>query len=422
MAASKLITLSHEASARVVACGGGVGTRLNRGCFTLGEIWTCETDFSHVRLGVMNDIGRATALGPVAVAAVARPQPEPARLTAVTFPHGSDVALPPVPGLARGRESWLPELAFSHWIPLRSLPRDDGGPGRLLHIRSLVARKAIWRGPGAGPYATTLPNPAPFTGRTYETFFQNGDRVENGRDLAVIAGQQGAGAIYTVQWRIAAAGATVQMVGDSIGQGVGSTNGYANFALLACAAVSTEQRPVHFLQSAISGERSADYLRAARHDLERGPVSIACIQTWSGNDVSASMSPALARAAADAAWHGAREYGDSVRRNGGVPIYLSAVPQPLRCPTPPLEAARLTSVARCHALAARGEFVLDLNGILGNGEAPVDYRPEFLTDHFHPSDAGQRAVASRLAPMLRAIVGLIPGGRESDPRQIRALP
>ena len=409
MAGRTLTRLAHEASARVIACGGGVGTRLSHGCFTLGEFWTCEADFTHVRLGVMNDCGQATALGPVAVAAVTRPRPSPAALTAVTFPRGgAGLALPAVPGAAPGGVSWRPELAFSDWIAVRSLLRDDGGPGRLLHIRALVAQGAIWRGPGAGPYNQTQPNPAPFTGRTYQTFFQAGDRAENGRDLRILPEQQGAGAIYTVQWRTRQPGATVQMVGDSIGQGVGSANGYAGFALLACAQVSGETRPVHFLQSAVSGETSPNYLRAARHDLRHGPIAIACIQTWSGNDVTASMSPALARAAADAAWHGALDYADSVRRAGGVPIFLSAVPQPARCPTAPLEAARLTSVERCHALAARGEFVLDLNGILGNGASPVDYRPEFLTDHFHPSDAGQRAVASRLAPMLRAIVGEAP--------------
>ena len=361
----------------------------------------------------MNDSGDITSIGPVAIASSAAPGPDPVDaagtllpMRKVTFPPGNTrLAMPPKPGVRPGAASWAPDLYHSDWIALPSIRRSDGGPGCLLNVRSLLAPGAILRGPGAGPYDTTRSNPVHFTGRSYETYFQPGDHMSNRTRLIRAPGMQGAGTVYAVQFHTAVPGATVQMVGDSIGQGVGSSNGYANFVLLACAATSLDRRPVHFLQGAVAGETSADYIQAASRDLASCTISIACIQTWSGNDVSSQMSPQQARSAADAAWHRAEQYGQDVRLKGGVPIYLSAVPQLLRCPTPALEAARLSSVRRCHVLAGRGEFVLDLNGILGDDRVPADYRHEFLVDHFHASDAGQRAVAAQLAPLIRSIVG-----------------
>ena len=408
-----LIPLATLASTRIVACGAGQGTRLNHGGFTFGEILNCEAAFTHVRLIYMNDSGETTSIGPVAIAPSAAPGPNPVDATGtllpmrkVTFSPGqARLVMPPKSGVRPGAASWVPDLYCSDWIALPSIRRTDGGPGCLLHVRSLLASDAMLRGPGAGPYDTTQPNPVHFTGRSYETYFQPGDHMSNRTRLIKAPGMQGAGTVYAVQFHTAVPGATVQMVGDSIGQGTGSSNGYANFVLLACAATSSDRRPVHFLQSAVAGETSTDYIRAAYRDLAYCTISIACIQTWSGNDVSSQMSPGQARSAADAAWHRAERYGHDVRLRGGVPIYLSAVPQPLRCPTPALEAARLTSVRRCHVLAGRGEFILDLNGILGDERMPADYRPEFLVDHFHASDAGQRAVAAQLAPLIRSIVG-----------------
>ena len=361
----------------------------------------------------MNDSGGATSIGPVAIAPSAAPGPDPVDAAGmllpmrnVTFPTGHPcLAMPPKPGVQPGATSWVPDLHCSDWIALPSIRRSDGGPGCLLHVRSLLAPDTTLRGPGAGPYDTTQPDPFRFTGRSYETYFQAGNHMSNRTRLIRAPGRQGAGTVYAVQFHTTVPGATVQMVGDSIGQGTGSSNGYANFVLLACAAISSDRRPVHFLQSAVAGETSADYVRAASRDLASCTISIACIQTWSGNDVSSQMSAGQARSAADAAWHRAEQYGHDVRLKGGVPIYLSAVPQSLRCPTPALEAARLTSVQRCHALAGKGEFILDLNGILGNDRMPVDYRPEYLVDHFHASDAGQKAVAAQLAPLIRSIVG-----------------
>ncbi len=408
-----LVPLASLASMRIVACGAGQGTRLNHGGFTFGETWNCESAFTHVRLVYMNDSGETTSIGPVAIASSAAPGPNPVDaagtllpMRSVTFPpERAHLDMPPKPGVRPGAASWVPDLYHSHWIALPSVRRSDGGPGCLLHIRSLLAPGAMLRGPGDGSYDTTQPDPLHFTGRSYETYFQPGNHMSKPTRLIRVPGMQGAGTVYAVQFHTAVAGATVQMVGDSIGQGTGSGNGYANFVLLACAAVSSDRRPVHFLQSAVAGETSADYVRAASRDLASCTISIACIQTWSGNDVSSRMSPGQAQSAADAAWQRAERYGHDVRLKGGVPIYLSAVPQPLRCPTPALEAARLTSVQRCHALAGRGEFILDLNGILGDDRMPADYRPEFLVDHFHASDTGQKAVAAQLAPLIRSIVG-----------------
>ncbi len=127
--------------------------------------------------------------------------------------------------------------------------------------------------------------------------------------------------------------------------------------------------------------------------------------TWSGNDVDPAMSGEDAQAAADLAWHRALHYADLIRRQGGAPIFLSAVPQAAKCAAPGHEAARLSSVARCHALGARGELTLDLNRILGDGSAPTDYAPRYHIDRLHPNQAAQDRLVGELYPLLVKALG-----------------
>jgi lysophospholipase L1-like esterase len=427
--------LSHLATTRITAVGRGQNSIHNGADHTFIENWTVEGDFDHVRLIYMVDSSdQDLKIGAASIAAMSRLANNPADpddralpLIAVTFNNkglavdfkdqalrGDDMPavrsldLNGLGELGRGQLAMVPKLHLSDWMPLASLRRADGGIGRLIHIRTEIPHHAGMRGvttseDGRG----TAADPYRLTGRSYQTCFMKGQLADASRvpELnAVPAPAQGRGLVYGLQLISRRLGATLQMVGDSIGSGYGSSTNNTGFAQLAAAAISKPSLPVHFLQSGTYAQPSSGFFAASLQDLELSDVSIAIIQTWSGNDVDPRMSGEQARQAADAAWQRALDYGRLVALRGGVPIFLSAVPQQPKCMTPEQEAARLSSAVRCRELSVLGEFTIDLNGELGDGGSPVTYAPRFLLDGLHPNQSGHEHIAALLVPMLETIL------------------
>jgi hypothetical protein len=241
----------------------------------------------------------------------------------------------------------------------------------------------------------------------FEAFSDEGDATSQFRPMT--GSRLGAGAVYAVQFLSPTPGFVVQGVGDSIIQGVDGESDFLNFGALAAAAVSTAARPVTWLQSGVGGSRSVPSFQRAFRDMRAGHVSVALIQTWSGNDFVHGMSPADAQRAADVGWQCAIAYALAVREQGGVPVFLTAVPQAIRTSSPELDATRMSTVARCHTLSGQGEYVQDLNGLIGDGggtSGVVNYRPNYSTDSFHPNSLGHRAAELVLTSLLRACLAL----------------
>ncbi len=428
--------LSRLATMRITAVSNGVNAIHNNGDHTFIENWTSEDDFDQLRLIYMVDSSDENlAIGGAAAAATSRlsnnPVDErghPVALRPVTFNRRGRAADLDVPGIAEGSASvatsldlppfpWLtgdanavvPQLYFSDWIRVRSVPRSDGGPGRLIHVRTAIAPASAMRGVTTSMDGRNNPaDPYPLTGRSYQTCYVTGDATSGASRMPELNSlpppAQGRSLLYGLQLICRRPGVTLQMVGDSIGSGYGGMTDHTGFAQLAAARASGAALAVHFLQSGTYAQPSAGFFQAAARDLDVSKVAIAIIQTWSGNDVHAAMTPDRAQVAADIAWHGAMRHARLVRDQGGVPIYLSAVPQRTKCITAAQDAARLSSVARCADLAAGGELVVDLNGLLGDGGSPAGYRANLTEDQLHPNQAGHDRVAAALAPMLASLI------------------
>ena len=428
---------SRLATMRITAASNGVNAIHNSGDHSFLENWTSEDDFDHLRLIYMVDSADENlCIGAAAAAATSRltnnPVDErgnPSALRPVTFNsrgHAVDGELPePSPGaagaatsldlpafprLAQGTNALVPQLYFSDWIALRSVPRSDGGPGRLIHVRTAIGHGSAMRGVTTSKDGQSNPaDPCPLTGRSYQTCYVRGDATAGIGEVpeldAVPPPAKGRSLLYGLQLICRRPGITVQMVGDSIGSGYGGATNHTGFAQLAAARLSSAALPVHFLQSGTYAQPSAGFYQAAARDLEVSRVGIAIIQTWSGNDVHAAMSASRAQVAADTAWYAAQRYGALLRARGGVPIWLGAVPQRTKCGGAAQDAARLSSVTRCRQLAAAGEFVVDLDALLGDGGSPTGYLPAFSEDQLHPNQAGHDRIAAVLAPMLAGIVG-----------------
>lgn len=436
-----LCRLSKLATLRSAAMGGGRNCATKQGPLTFVETWNAESSFDEVRLvygsvqGGSNFGISAAAVAPTAVPGFL-PQPldaagSPIRFQQVSFRSkgansaalspgilGPDAvgsfSFPPIRDLPEGQYGWTPQLSFSDFVPVRSVDRADGGPGCLLVVRTFVDGSHRSSGPYTAKREGDCSDTTSVTERIYRKTFGPGDLVAGSPDAGesrLDMGAIGHGFVYAVQFRSRVPGATVQAVGDSIVQGAGfkaesGISGHISFAHLACASASTPERPVTLLQSGVGGEPSADFYRSALDDLGYSDVTIALIQTWSGNDIKPDFTASQCALVADAAWGRAMHYGELVRRQGGIPVFLSAVPQAPKMWSPGSEAARMSSVVRCAELAERGEFVVDLNGLLGNGAELVRYKREWdAGDDIHPNAAANHAIAEILTPMIRTIIG-----------------
>ncbi len=438
-----MASLSRLATMRITAVSNGQNAIHNGGEHTFLENWTSEDDFDQLRLIYMVDSADENlSIGAASAAPTSRltNQPvdergHPVALRPVTFDgngralerdaaaaarasiSATSLDLPPYPRLAREASAVVPQLYFSDWIDLRSLPRTDGGLGRLVHVRTVIRRGSAMRGVTTSKDGRSNPaDPYPLTGRSYQTCYVAGDATSGAGRIpeldSVPPPAQGRSLLYGLQLVCRRPGVTLQMVGDSIGSGYGSATHHTGFAQLAASRLSSAALPVHFLQSGTYAQPSAGFYQAAARDLEVSHVAVAVIQTWSGNDVHAAMAASRGQVAADTAWSAALRYAGLVRDAGGVPIFLSAVPQRTKCVSASQDAARLSSVARCRQLAARGEFTIDLNGLLGDGGSPIGYLPHLTDDQLHPNQAGHDRVASVLAPMLARIIGTASAGQK----------
>lgn len=438
----KTARLSKLATQRHVAMGKNVNYSINQGHNSFIETWNCETDFVAIRLiygsvvgGSNFGVGGASVSAAESVIYPGSPMPNAGgeQLVPVTFNNDGvavafeqqalfskgkavrELPFPPLADIADGDTVWSPKLMFSDWVMVRSMDRKQRGRGTLLRIHTLVKDGQRLTGPKTMHRdGIDAADQLSVTGFVYQKICAGGDHVFQTSPLleeTLNPNAIGRGAVYAVQFMTKYAGATVQAVGDSILQGVGfecgpHTGNYISFAHIACGYVSSPRLPVTLLQSAVGGEPSADFFASARADLEHADVAVALIQTWSGNDIGPQTSPAQSVAAADAAWERAVAYAALIRAQGGIPIFLSAVPQAPKMGSTAAEEARLSSVKRCNALAQKGELVLDLNSILGDGAKITNYKARWMwIDNIHPNTAAHYALAERTAELIGLAIG-----------------
>ena len=434
--------LSKIATQRFVAIGNGRSLAVHRGEHTFIETWNCDGAFTAVRLIYASAVGGAGfAIGAASICAADRPLAPGAQLpknalkerfVSVTFdsngensdyrqqpvfkpePHNLELPFPPLEGVNGGENVWTPRVLFSDWMNLQSTRRCSGERGTYLRVKTLVKGGQKLTGPFTAPKEGKDPSdPVSVVGLRYQKLFRFGNYVAPDRELSSTVldeNTNGYGAVYAVQFVTEKLGLTVQAVGDSILQGIGFeygpyTRDYISFGLLACAYLSKPELPVTFLQSSIGSEKSEDYFRSARADLAYAKVGVALIQTWSGNDISQASSPVEAERAADAAWQRVLQYAELLRKQGGVPIFLTPVPQAPKMGSKQAEEARLRNAKRCAALQKRGELVLDLNEHLGDGAATVSYRPKYRwTDNIHPNTVAHFSLAEKLSGMIATLL------------------
>ena len=288
-----------------------------------------------------------------------------------------------VPG--NPRDASRPVHAWSDWVPVRALPRRDGGFGFLLLVRSFSR--------GLLRFAGCVGKPDASIGRLHAGFFADGDATGG---PAAFARNDTLLACHGVQYIAAIPAATVVGVGDSITTSSCTTGEMSGAGFRACAMVSTPERPVSWVNEGFPGRNSLGFATTGLWTVNAFRPQIAIIQAWTPNEPwTAEM--------ADLAFHRAMAVADAVRNRGGVPILTTATPG--LGDHPEAEPFRRASNERIRALTKHGWLVLDNDALWGTGDNPNRFQPRFdAGDGMHPNDGACQRSAGALAPMMRAVL------------------
>ena len=395
------------------------------------EVYTLETSAHHVRFRFQNGLAQSWTISGAAYAPTARAQTNPADaagapvpLRPVTFGNnGQDVALeeqsaaagaptslvlpPAAKGAAFPQNGYLfrgiPNVMFSDWMPIETLPRADGGQGALVMLRVMtpspefsgirptrVWGHALFQGTPARPWRTVdLPQQAGAPG-----FLTAGDLT----DPEPFDAYAGNALCCGIQAIGDTPGLTLLSVGDSNLMGGGEAQGYLGPIKRAADLMSTPQLPVSHVASAIYGCPSGAFFNAGRLAIQTNKVSCAVMQVWSGNDRPQNLN------SAKKAWAAAQAFAAECERSGVLPIFLSPGPPP---PGHDGDDKTMIHLWTMSKLYAQNRLFIDLYKVLGTptpDEADAELRPNLrAADNVHGNSASNALVAQAVVALLQSL-------------------
>lgn len=303
--------------------------------------------------------------------------------------------------LALAGTAAVPTITKSDWIPLASVPRTDGGIGRLLLTRMYIT--------GSVTQHTTLTSGQIRAEMLTPTAANRGRIFQSGNVIAdAITTPATTIAISTnalplgVNVRMKGGGATVLGIGDSTMQCVSQLNDrLSNWGLRACADVSNENFPVMWVNDGQASVTSSAYSATGLTAIAAWEPAIVVWQASSQNDSATSAgvyryqaNQKLARMQAAASY---------CRDNGITMIAQTAIPKNFSAA---IDAERLIFNAALRDMAADGHWwICDLDRALSDQATPARMRADVNSgDDTHPSEAGIEVEAQVLAAVLRRIL------------------
>jgi len=295
-----------------------------------------------------------------------------------------------------------PSITKSDWIPCASVPRADGGVGRLLLVRGYVN--------GATNLHTVL-NSGQIRAEMQTPSAENRGRIIQG---AVVAGDavttqtSSPTALSTnamcigVNVRLRGVGLTVMCVGDSTTQCASLVNDrLTNWGFRACADVSTEAFPVQAINQGQASVNSAAYFARALDAAAAWSPGCIVYQVSSPNDLSTSAG-VYRKANQDklAQLQQLVSYGQT---NGIAVIANTAFPKNHNAT---IDAERVALNTQLRRMASRGHILLaDMDRVLSDGATPGRIRTAFnFGDDIHPNEAGVEAMSQELVNILRQLI------------------
>lgn len=302
-----------------------------------------------------------------------------------------------VPDIPSGGTLTLPAYSLVPPAAFSSVPRADGGIGRLLMAR--VHKNGSAGEPKSFRFSAKFDNMrtpnAANRGRIIQVGSVGSDAVGTlGTSLTL--GSQVPTLFPIVRYRRPVI--TVAAVGDSITENFAeTTEGLTNYMLRACADVSTESVPVIAQNYGLSSQGGAVYLPHFKLMAAQSPPSIAFFFPFSPNDIATptrrSVQDGLARMA---------EFVDFCRANRIYPVLCTPLPNNGYAQTPD-DFRKLVKATVLSAAGSWGVTACDFSA-LGDGATPERYVSGLNADSTHPDEDGIELMAAAVRNVLRAVV------------------
>lgn len=296
---------------------------------------------------------------------------------------------------------------ISDQIPLKSIPRTDGGTLPLLAIRVYIANTNSLPvyGQGFAPdvYGSWTTNP---NGQVWFARHQDGDAITNptlftdtiNRDQSPIVGFQFSAVLRMVK---------VMCVGDSIYDGIGTRRG-EGFGMLVCNMLNAEQDQVGFSYSNCgwSGQSTASFTKRAI-DIVNSPVKpdILFFPTGSPNDVTSTITSSIIQSQASLVHSVIQE----CKQNGVKLVLCTWLPSNSNIKNyGATDSLRVQANIDFMNKSGKDFVVVDTSTALTGQLVGGQYQmlAGTTTDDIHPNDNGNQIIANLLKPIVKYIVGI----------------
>lgn len=387
---------------------------------TLHNLFALEADFDLVRVAFVNDTASAFTMSTVTAAAVGSENVagnyapidaagNAVAWTNITFDSGGTPAAPLLGTTGTTRAISVPAavanagdgqqvvhgIVWSDWARIASIPPADGSRFRYLAVRAFNSAGAASRGVNAGGSAWT---PAA-QGRLVTSVIASNDQTAAGAMTAPNA-TGGNVAIAAIQTYSRTRGVTIMAVGDSITQGINSTNDTNAWGHIARCLLSTTSLPVTWVNLGHGGSTTENFYRRAIAHLSVIQPHIAVYAVWSPNDTQDTAN-------ANLAWSRAMEFVGRCHAIGTFPILFGPMRWYPNVGDAAKETVRQAILARCLAAeAARDIAVLNPDRLLGLAGSTKNADLAYVgsSSDYHPNDAGHAVLGADLARILRPLI------------------
>ncbi|MCY0854356.1 SGNH/GDSL hydrolase family protein [Cupriavidus sp. D39] len=294
------------------------------------------------------------------------------------------------------------QYAVSDWIPLSSIPRADGGTRPLIMVRtqhdgSVDGNFAFLGGPGL----TNNRTPSSANRGRFTQFTGSTTGVSNPAAVGSLTGNSFE--VFPV-FRYRAAALSVMVSGDSTEQNDALVAaGFTSWGYRGCADVSTQSRPINYLNCGCSGKNSNEYWARTQELISAGVVpNVLVIGPASVNDVYSNLDRSFES-------HRARALEIIEFCNSKGINYLCFIPLlPFNSNNAQQDGYRVAFNSYLQTLAAAnpGCSALTFPG-LGDGAMPERWVPanNYGGDGTHPTEG---AIDTIMAPSLAGYLRSIP--------------
>lgn len=301
---------------------------------------------------------------------------------------------------------YQPSILSTDVIPCFSVPRADGGSGRLLMIRACstdaAANKFTFGPSNAAMRTPTAAN----RGFIYQTWFgNNSSAVTSPSGFTPTALDANGTPILAIEVFTHAQGSTLLFVGDSLTANDGLVaDATSSWGLRAAMDLSTEQNPVGFINCGCSAQTSATYYAAGLQQLNFFKPSAAFFPNWTPNDYSSPASADVVRYRIAGALARLSQFTDAAETLNTVTIPWTGFPNKA---STGLNTAAKDDIRKSAntLLLASAQSAADFDGAVTDGASPAGFVPAYsYGDDVHVNEAAVELIGAGEAKDKAAIV------------------